>query len=244
MSTPVMIDPIDITRMTDPDIDETCVRLNQPFRNIILEPVLSAVQGFQEKGAFYSDTLKQRRISVRTEDIQLLERNRDRSLTEVFHANANELLSTAQATREAAHQVDVILRDHGNPAHRPMDTQTNIVRDIIAEVTAADMAPYLAELPVVNAVVARLKTLNDEFSRLFTARIAEHDHREKGVVRRTRKELEAALRLLIDKINAYILLFGDEGLADIVAAALRRLWENNAGFGTPFACSLQAHEKK
>ena len=73
--------------------------------------------------------------------------------------------------------------------------------------------------PSARALTAKLQGLNDRFSDLFTARILEHDPRTKGIVRLPRKELETALRALIEKVNAYILIFGDAGLAAAVASA-------------------------
>ena len=220
MSTPKMIEHIHITHMTDPDLDQTATRLIPVFVPALdQKPLRMALEDLVEKATVYSEALKQQRISVYTEDIQALERNRDRALTELFHDVANDLLSTDPSAREAAHRVDVILRTYGNPAHRPMDTQTNVVNDIITALTDPSMAIPLNKLTVTRALVVKLLTLNNHFSELFNQRIAEHDHREKGIVRRTRKELETALRLAIDKINAYLLLFDAPELAGLAAAA-------------------------
>ena len=220
MPTAVSVHTIHLGHLPNTALDQTSTRLVPVFNGITLPLLLPAVQAFAAKSAAYSAAVKRQLISVLTEEIQALERNRDHALTELFRDVANELQSTTPAIREAAHRVDTALRNYGNPSRLPMDMQTNVINDIIAALISPDVVPYTEKLIVAKAVTFRLSALNNDFARLFNERVAEHDHREKGIVQRTRRELEPALRRAIDKINAWQLLNEDSAeLADTVASA-------------------------
>ena len=219
MNTSNLIINIKLSYLTNAELDETSLRLVPVFNTIItVEPLPPFVADFAQKTSAYSAAIKQQQVSVLTRDIQLLDRNRDRALTELFHDVANETLSKDPATRDAAYALDAILRTYGNPARRPMDDQTNIVRDICNRLTDSSQAANLTKLPTAKALTAKLQTLNNQFSDLYTQRIAEHDHKETGIVQRLRKELEPSLQQLITKTNAYIHLYGDTALAPAVAS--------------------------
>ena len=210
---------ISITRLTDPALDETAMRLVPVINKITVEPLPPAIADFVQKAGAYSAAISQQRISILTKDIQLLDRNRDHTLTELFRDIANELQSKDPATRDAAYALDIILHTYGNPSRRPMDIETNVLRDICNKLTDSSMAAHLTKLPVAKALTTKLQTLNNQFSDLFTQRIAEHEHKEKGLVRRLRKDLETALYNTIGKINSVINLYGDTGLAAAVTSA-------------------------
>ena len=219
MSIRETIRPIDITHTSTFALEGTCGRLVPLFAAISIETLQPSIQAFTQKAAAYSKALERETISVRTEEIQRLDRERDLALTELFRNIANERHSGDPAITAAAHACDIVLRTFGNPARRPMTTQTNILRDITDELTTPAMLPNLQRLPIAHAITLKLQSLNARFGELFNARTFEYGDREPGIVRRTRKDVEAALRLVIGKINAYILLYGNATLADTVASA-------------------------
>ena len=219
MSATLLISRIRLSHMVDPGADQTYERLVTVFNNVGPAPLRPAAQTFAEKAAAYSEVLHKQSISPLTDGIQLSTSDRDRALTVLFRSVANALLSPDAATRAAAHQCDTILRSFGNPARRPMDTQTNVTKDILETLNAPDTAPALARLPVAKAAADSLAAINASFAAAFDQRIAERNGRETGAVRRARKQADAAARDIISKINAYIILFGDAGLADTVASA-------------------------
>ena len=94
MNKPAMIETIHLANMTDPHADQTYTGLVPIFNTIAITVLQAAAQEFEATAKRYSDALKQQRISVVTEDIQALDRNRDRALTGLFHEIANALLST------------------------------------------------------------------------------------------------------------------------------------------------------
>ena len=205
--------------LTNTEFDETARDLVPVLNKITIDPLPTLITAFAQQAAEYSAAVKQQRISPLTEEIQLIERNRDHTYNELHRDIANELHSADPATRAAAHELDVILRTFGNPTKLPMKDETNILRDICTRLTDSSMAVHLSKLPIAKALTTKLQTLNNQFETLYAKRIAEHDHKEIGIVHRLRKALEPALNLLISQINGYILIYGDTGLAAAVAAA-------------------------
>ena len=119
MSNPATIKNIDLSRLTNAELDEASLSLIPVLNKITTEPLPPFIADFTQKTSAYSAAIKQQQISVLTEDIQNLDRNRDRALTELFHAVANELLSTDPATRAAAvASANSILTDYEHLANR------------------------------------------------------------------------------------------------------------------------------
>ena len=110
---------------------------------------------------------KQATATVHTEQMAALDRQRDTLLTNLFGIVRVQLKSPVQAVKEAAQKLDKALGVYAGIQSKAVDAETAEVRGMLkdlerfaTEVTALGLAP----------VTAQLKTVNDEFQKVYNTR--------------------------------------------------------------------------
>ena len=110
---------------------------------------------------------KQATATVHTEQMAALDRQRDTLLTNLFGIVRVQLKSPVQAIKEAAQKLDKALGVYAGIQSKAADAETAEVRGMLkdlerfaTEVTALGLAP----------VTAQLKTVNDEFQKVYNTR--------------------------------------------------------------------------
>ena len=177
---------------------------NEAFATVTDEKILGAVFAHCAASDAFTAILSQTIASVITRELERLERDRDRMLTELFHANDNGLVRSDPEVRGAAENIDIVLRHYRNPARQPMDAQTEIIAKLLHDLAQPDMLPHLAKLPVCKAAVEDLTKVNAEFSTLFDKRMRESEAYVTGLIAKRRAEVDAAAREVVRRINGYI----------------------------------------
>ena len=177
---------------------------NEAFATVTDEKILGAVFAHCAASDAFTAILSQTIASVITRELERLERDRDRMLTELFHANDNGLVRADAEVRDAAENIDIVLRHYRNPARQPMDAQTEIIGKILHDLAQPAMLPHLAKLPVCKAAVEDLTKINAEFSTLFDKRMRESEAYVTGLIAKRRVAVDAAAREVVRRINGYI----------------------------------------
>ena len=206
-------------RMRNFDAAQTFSNLATIYGRITEEKLTPSVSAFTQAAKTLADCIRQQIASASTREIQILQRQRDRTITELFHGAANGMYNYDQTVVEAANRVNIILRLYGNPAREPMDTQTRAIEKIVRDLTAPDMKNFLAKLPICKTAVEQLTLTNKTFAQLFLDRTIETKGREVGLTARYRIEADDAARTAADLINSFINLFNEHSIDAIVDEA-------------------------
>lgn len=151
---------------------------------------------------------KQATATVQTEQMKVLDKQRDDLLTNLFGVVRAQLKSPVQAVRDAAKALDKALGVYAGIQFKAVDAETAEVRGLLkdlerfaSEITALGLAP----------VTAQLKTVNDEFQQTYTARQAKAVDQKLPALIEVRPQTDAVFAAVCRYIEAsYLFATTDE----------------------------------
>ena len=150
---------------------------------------------------------KQATATVHTEQMAALDRQRDTLLTNLFGIVRVQLKSPVQAVKEAAQKLDKALGVYAGIQSKAADAETAEVRGMLkdlerfaTEVTALGLAP----------VTAQLKTVNDEFQKVYNTRQEKAVDQKMPALSEVRPQTDAVFGVVCRYIEASYLLAATE----------------------------------
>jgi len=159
-------------------------------------------------------TLDTIRKSTFTGDIAGADRNRD-SLNSGFENTIKGALNHFDpAKKEAAEHIQVALDHYGNINRKSYDEETAAIYSLVDDLNGK-YADDVATLGLQEWVTA-LKAANDEFVALMQERYSEEAGKPQYNMKTARTEVDAAYRSITERIDALIIVNGEEAYAGFV----------------------------
>ena len=152
--------------------------------------------------------------SAYTAKIQQADKRRDtvfRGLVDKCRAAEKHFRAEAQ---QAAERLKILFNTYGNLAKRPINEQTSGVHNLVQELEGR----FAADIQTVGVQewVVELKDANNAFAELYRQRFDETTERTDVVLRKARTELDAAYRTIIERINALVVVEGEQQWTDFI----------------------------
>jgi hypothetical protein len=103
--------------------------------------------------------------------------------------------------REAARRIEIVLENYGNIAAKTLDQETAAIDDLLRELRDGDY-PALVNSFGLGEWLVQLDAENQTFKTLMFARYGETSQRPSTRMKIARKNTDAALRIIIDRVEA------------------------------------------
>lgn len=152
--------------------------------------------------------------SATTEQIEEADKDRDFTFRGFANAVKTKLNHYNADVRDAAKRAMVILDGYGNVVRKPKDEESGLISSMIADMRLQIPAD-LVTLEVVDWM-AELERLNNVFISLQASRNSEEANRTELRMKAVRKEVDAAYKQIVERINALIVVNGETAYSEFV----------------------------
>lgn len=125
----------------------------------------------------------------------------------VNHFNADK--------QAAAKRVAILLSQYGNVAAKPYNEETVIINKLLAEAKGAYKADF--DLLGLTDWMIELELKNNAFDQLVKSRYDEVSGKTDLKMREVRTQVDTAIRELVDRLNALVLINGIEGYQNLIS---------------------------
>lgn len=151
------------------------------------------------------DVLIKSKIS---DDLELADNTRDNTFLGISENIYAALRHFKQANVDAAKRLVIVLDRYGKVDDKPYEQETAAISSLVADLQAA---PYAADITTLALTewVTKLKTDNDAFIALLKTRDVENASKPQINMRDARILVDASYRILVNRINALIVVNGD-----------------------------------
>lgn len=127
---------------------------------------------------------------------------RDQRTRHVFLKVEDGLLSLVEEEVEAAKKLDFMMAPYRNASSKPFAENSALISDLVKKLQSSEYAPLVEKLGM-TAIVAALKTANDDFEAVYSRRadlklVRETSDKLKAI----RRQVNEAFRLLAEAISA------------------------------------------
>jgi len=152
--------------------------------------------------------------SVYTEKIREADKARDSIYEGMVEMNSASLKHYSPDTREAAKRLKILFDSYGNLSSKPLNEQTSAVHNILQELHG----DYLdaARIVGITGWVDKLEARNNAFEALVRERYNEAASKTRVVVKEAREEVDAAYDTIVERINALVVVEGEEAYAAFI----------------------------
>ena len=178
---------------------------------------------------------KQATATVHTEQMAALDRQRDTLLTNLFGVVRAQLKSPVAAVREAAKALDKGLGVYAGIQNKAVDAETAEVRGMLkdlerfaTEVTALGLAP----------VTAQLKTVNDEFQKVYNTRQEKAVDQKMPALSEVRPQTDAVFGVVCRYIEASYLFATTDDDRALIERLVDRMNQESDHFKTSHKQSM------
>ena len=178
---------------------------------------------------------KQATAMVQTEQMKALDKQRDDLLTNLFGVVRAQLKSPVQAVREAAKALDKGLGVYAGIQSKAVDAETAEVRGMLkdlerfaTEVTALGLAP----------VTAQLKTVNDEFQKVYNTRQEKAVDQKMPALSEVRPQTDAVFGVVCRYIEASYLFATTDDDRALIERLVDRMNQESDHFKTSHKQSM------
>jgi hypothetical protein len=154
------------------------------------------------------------RKSSETAQMEEADRKRDHTFRGFIDATKSGLNHFDPIKQQAATKLLVLVDHYGNIADKSLNEETATIHNFLQELTGA-YAPQIAALGLADWVT-ELETKNNEFEDLVKQRNTEVSERTKFRMVEVRKETQDVYREIIDRIEALILINGDNAYSAFI----------------------------
>ncbi len=153
------------------------------------------------------EALKKVNKSIFTEQIQEADKARDDIYIGMVEMNTAALKHFNPETQEAAKHLKILFETYGNVAKKPLNEQTSAVYNILQELEGKFSADTVSV--GIDGWVAELKKRNTAFAELMKDRFDEGASKSDIVTKDARIELDNAYKVIVERINALIVVDGE-----------------------------------
>ena len=167
--------------------------------------------------ALYNDedtALKKIMKSAYTAEIQDADRYRDEILRGMTDANKSALNHYSADVKQAAIRLKIVFDTYKNIAQKPLDEETSAVYNIIQDLRGKYFAD--AVTAGLEGWISELDSANTAFSQLMMDRYDESASKTSLVLKQVRQKIDDAYRILTERINAAIIMQGEEAYREFV----------------------------
>jgi hypothetical protein len=154
--------------------------------------------------------------SVNTAGIHDADKYRDELWRGISLLVESALYHYMSDVRQAAERLKIVFNTYGNIARLSLDAETSAIYNILQELRgrfAADAAKV-----VLTGWMDALETANKTVDQLMTERYEESEAKTALVMREVRIKIDDAYNAIIERINALIIVEGDEKYREFVTA--------------------------
>ena len=177
------------------------------------------VRSFVELAAQLSEVIRQNVGSAITRDLNTLDSERDAAISLINGAIDRALRSTRDPVLAAANRIDVIRDLYPRLARRQRDEQTRLTEKLLRDLDAPALAPDIALIPGLSALLDSLNELNAEFAQNFATRI---DERAEIITGRT-AEVRARANAAAAEAAAAVNMVASVHEADFLTAGINAI---------------------
>jgi hypothetical protein len=161
------------------------------------------------------DVLQKIMKSMLTDDIQASDaQKRDVTFRGLVNANKAALSHYDEEVRKAAKRLQIILDAYGNVARMRSNEETSAIYNLNQELREKH-APDVAAVGL-NDWINKLEADNNEYAALVKSRNIELSQRSDLTMKDVRKEVDAAYRTIVERIEALMLIEGEEAYLPFV----------------------------
>lgn len=141
-------------------------------------------------------------------------------------------------TKKAAKRVQIVLDEYGNVAEKSYDQETTAINNLVSKLKQ----DYAAEISIlgVSEWIDELLANNEAFNTLIKNRYTQESAKTQLLMKRVRTEVDNAFRTITKRINALIIVNGEEAYEKFVIELNNRI-EN---YTNNLAIRLGHNEKK
>ena len=175
---------------------QLCKEANVEKLTAVLKPLSDAI-------AAEDEALNQSKVMFGTEDLVKLDDARDKAYYALKMLVGMHLNSDDEETVKAAKKLREVMSRYPNTAKADYDTETGMIKNLIADTKEDDMPAMLARLNAVPAVT-RLDNANKAFDAVFHNRVQVSEASGKFDVRALRYAVDKALDAVLTRITALI----------------------------------------
>jgi len=140
--------------------------------------------------------LKQVRESEKTVKITTIDKRRDVLYRGAVKTNAAAMHHFTPDIASAAHAVDIVFRNYGDPTKLPYPAETSVIYNLCQELQTPTYAPLLVKLGLTEWI-EELKLENEAFDKMYNDRSTEQSVLLAGLARTKRHNVEVLYRSLI-----------------------------------------------
>jgi len=152
--------------------------------------------------------------SVYTEKIRDADKARDETYSGMVEISAASLKHYVPEVREAAKKLKILFDTYGNVSAKPLNEQTSAVHNILQELKGEYLSA--AQTVGINGWVYELEARNNAFETLVKGRFSEAASKTGVVVKVAREEVDAAYDTIVDRLNALVIVEGEEAYAAFI----------------------------
>ena len=175
---------------------QLCKEANVEKLTAVLKPLSDAI-------AAEDEALNQSKVMFGTEDLVKLDDARDKAYYALKMLVGMHLNSDDEETVKAAKRLREVMSRYPNTAKTDYDTETGMIKNLIADTKENDMPAMLARLNAVPAVT-RLDNANKAFDAVFHNRVQVSEASGKFDIRALRYAVDKALDAVLTRITALI----------------------------------------
>jgi len=175
---------------------QLCKEANVEKLTAVLKPLSDAI-------AAEDEALNQSKVLFGTEDLVKLDDARDKAYYALKMLVGMHLNSDDEETVKAAKRLREVMSRYPNTAKADYDTETGMIKNLIADTKEDDMPAMLARLNAMPAVT-RLDNANKAFDAVFHNRVQVSEASGKFDVRALRYAVDKALDAVLTRITALI----------------------------------------
>ena len=175
---------------------QLCKEANVEKLTAVLKPLSDAI-------AAEDEALNPSKVLFGTEDLVKLDDARDKAYYALKMLVGMHLNSDDEETVKAAKKLREVMSRYPNTAKADYDTETGMIKNLIADTKEDDMPAMLARLNAVPAVT-RLDNANKAFDAVFHNRVQVSEASGKFDVRALRYAVDKALDAVLTRITALI----------------------------------------
>lgn len=180
----------------------------------VSERATAQVLVLEKKVAAEDEALKISQKSLLTDEIEAADRKRDELYMAYRKMVKAQLNVPLEAMAEAAKVLNQSIKDYGIDPKMQLDRETGLLTNLLID-HQGKYAEYVAILGL-TAYTTALKEANDKVNKLIMQRAEENSVKVAGALKSARAETDEAYRNLVKRINALIIVEGEEGYEDFV----------------------------
>jgi len=169
------------------------------------------------------EALKKATSSALTEKLRNANKRRGMAFRGLVGNNRAGLQHFRPEVQEAAKKLSILFNAYGNLARKPFNEQTSGVHHLVRRLNER----FAAELQNVGLQewVAELEAANNEFATLYRERLDESAQQTTAVLGQERKNMDTAYKQLVQRLNALVVVEGEQAYGDFIGALNRLLSE-------------------